>query len=162
WVIEGAFKRTGDNVADDHLWGKVWIDVWTAPGGGVLGQAVVWSAWLPWMDVAGATGLTYRAEVPDGALEIRHFYPPSASKDFAPSAVDVTNNWITIPSHGFERKQTFRITTTGTAPAPLDPAVVLCCLTPSSSRLQPLSAPTFKTDGALNITSQGTGTHTLH
>lgn len=87
---------------------------------------------------------------------------PNPPKSFSSSAINVTNNTITIAQHGLTTGDRVIITANGTLPTPLStdaqPSVYLALVTDSNNfKLARLSAPTTEVD----LTNTGTGTFTL-
>lgn len=77
---------------------------------------------------------------------------------FSPSNVNTTTDFITINNHGIQDAQSVQFTSTGTLPAPLVSGSVYYVVQ-SSNNVFRLS--TTATGSGINITSQGTGTHTI-
>jgi hypothetical protein len=94
--------------------------------------------------------------VEDNYIDARDYNPDP--KTFIPSAVNTTADTIALPSHGIGDQRTVTFSTTGALPSPLLPATTYYARVIDANTIQ-VSA----TNGgaSINLTSQGTGTHTI-
>lgn len=82
-------------------------------------------------------------------------------KNFATTDVSTAADTITIADHGLSNMQKVRFTTTGTLPAGLSLATDYYVMYSSPSLIQVSSTYDPANPALVNITSQGTGTHTV-
>jgi len=82
----------------------------------------------------------------------------SRSLNFSPSAVDTGADLINYAINGLLNSQTVEFTTTGTLPAGLNTGVIYYVISATDVSFQVSST---NNGPAVNLTSQGTGTHTL-
>lgn len=157
WRIDGEFKRTSDSVKDAHLWGIIWLDVWTRAGA-VHAITINAAVCLPWRNVTGAQGLSFYADLKDGAATIRSFDDAAwQTIDAATELSTSGGNTVTKTAHGVGTRHAGRMTTTGTMPAPLTAGQTVYPTFVSSStyRLQNEGAAT------ITLTDVGSGTHSI-
>lgn len=87
------------------------------------------------------------------------------TQTFAPTAVNTSTDRINIPNHGFQGGERVLLTTTGTLPAPFVVGTNYAVIWVDSNNIAlttTFGEPNqFGTSTPLNITSQGTGTHTV-
>lgn len=83
--------------------------------------------------------------------------------DFATTAVNATTDVITLPGHGFIHGELVRFTTTGSLPGGLATGTDYWAIPMSSStlKLSSLQGRVITSQSFVNITSQGSGTHTI-
>lgn len=85
-----------------------------------------------------------------------------AAQVFAPSAVTVASDIINIPNHGMAQGKLLVLTTTGGLPAPLAINTVYYAIPVDTNNLKIASTASNAAQSiAINLTTQGTGNHTL-
>jgi hypothetical protein len=98
------------------------------------------------------------------AWYIHDDYSNLTSKTFAPSDVDIGTNRITISAHGFPNVHRVRFTTTGTLPGNLSAGTtyyVIRVVDENTIQLAQYESTAIARTPSIDITSQGTGTHTI-
>lgn len=80
------------------------------------------------------------------------------SQTFLPAAVNATSNLITINNHGFSLNDRVIFSTTTTLPSPLSASTIYYVVSPLENTF---AVSTSSGGGSVNITTQGTGTHTI-
>lgn len=83
---------------------------------------------------------------------------PSVSHDFAPTDVNIGTEVITIAAHGWVENQSVEFTSSGTLPGGISAATIYYLKTVTTNTFQ---ISTTIGGSAVNLTSQGTGTHTV-
>ena len=161
WKIDGHFTDDTGGAAITHLWGTVFVYVYTKPSDGTVYdigvQAFVCNS--PWINVASATLHTFQAALYDGATLIRNWGADTWA--FASGDVNTSTNRITISGHNIGNGTALMPSTTGSLPGGLTAGTLVFSRFVSSTVIIPCTGNGSPAAAAVDLTSGGSGTHTF-
>lgn len=159
-IIVTSTTTLPDPLAESTEYYVIYVDANTFQFAATYGDAVDGTA-INLTDTGTGTHSVY-AKGGGANLNVWADYSDATAQNFATTAVNTGTDEITLTAHGLENGQRIQLTSTGTVPAGLSASTTYYVIFVDANTIQLATSYANAYNGTdIDITSQGTGTHTL-